>query len=254
MAAVPETRIFDDLRGARRRGELAAYFQPQVALPGREVVGVEALARWNHPEFGMLTPSAFIPIAESAGLIGELGHHILELAVRRVAAWRTRGLHLDLAVNVSPSQLGAEGYCEDVSTVLERSGLPPQSLTLEITETQPIADLSAVVKCLEHARDLGIGVSIDDFGSGHSSLEQFRSLPATELKIDQSIIQSAEDDAIAQLGGVLDEARHRGLRIVAEGVETLEQLALAVRLGCHRAQGYLIGAPMDATALVRSLG
>ncbi len=231
-----------------------AYFQPQVALPGRRVVGVEALARWNHPEFGMLTPTAFIPVAETAGLIGELGRHILELAVRQVASWRTNGLHLDLAVNVSPNQLRDDRFCEDVSAVLDRSGLPPECLTLEITETQPISNLSAVVSCLEQVRDLGVGVSIDDFGSGHSSLEQFRSLPASELKLDQSIIQSSEDDALARLGDVLDEARDRGLRIVAEGVETLEQLALAVRLRCHRAQGFLIGAPMDATALVRSLG
>lgn len=252
MRPIPETRIIDDLQGAGHRGELVAYFQPQIALPDRMVVGVEALARWNHPEFGLIAPTDFIPAAESTGLIGELGHHMLELAVQQVAAWRTTGLPLDLAVNVSPNQL-SDDYCDDVSTVLDRSGLPAANLTLEITETQPIADLAGVIECLQHVRDLGVGVSIDDFGVGHASLEHFRSLPASELKLDQSIIQGSVDDATARLADVLVEARDRGLRIVAEGVETPEQLALAERLGCDRAQGFLIGAPLDADAFVRSL-
>ena len=250
---IPETRIIEDLQGAGRRGELVAHFQPQVALPGRHVVGVEALARWNHPEFGLLAPTDFIPVAESTGLISELGHHMLELAALQVVAWRATGLDLDLSVNVSPSQLTNVGYAEDVSAVLDRSGLPAAILTLEITETQPIADLAAVVDCLEQVRELGVGVSIDDFGVGHSSLEQFRSLPASELKLDQSIIQGTVDGAMALLAEVIIEARERGLRIVAEGVETADQLALASQLGCDRAQGYLIGAPLDAHALVRSL-
>jgi EAL domain-containing protein (putative c-di-GMP-specific phosphodiesterase class I) len=230
-----------------------AHFQPQVALPGSHVVGVEALARWDHPEFGLISPADFIPAAESTGLIGDIGHHMLELATRQVMAWRERGIHLDLSVNVSPNQLADGDYCEDVSTVLDQCGLPASILTLEVTETQPIADLPAVVECLLHVRELGVGVSIDDFGVGHSSLEQFRMLPATELKIDQSIIQGTVDGALTLLSGVLLEARERGLRIVAEGVETADHLALAQQLGCDRAQGYLIGAPVDAATLVSSL-
>ena len=253
MRQIPETRIIEDLRGAGNRGELVAHFQPQVALPGRHVVGVEALARWNHPEFGSIAPINFIPAAESTGYISQLGHHMLELATRHVTAWRATGVQLDLAVNVSPSQLADPGFCDDVVSVLERSGLPAASLTLEITETQPIGDLTAAVECLEHLRDHGVGVSIDDFGTGHSSLEQFRSLPATELKLDQSIIQGPVDDVHLQLADVLREARERGLRIVAEGVETPEQLALAEQLGCDRAQGFLIGVPVDAETLARSL-
>lgn len=250
---IPETRIIEDLQGAGYRGELVAHFQPQVALPGRRVVGVEALARWNHPEFGSISPTDFIPAAESGGLISTLGHHMLELATRQVAAWRSSGLHLDLAVNVSPSQLADHDYCDDVLRVLDSSGLPTASLTLEITETQPIGDLTAAVECLEHLREHGVGVSIDDFGAGHSSLEQFRNLPATELKLDQSIIQGSVDGARVQLAAVLAEARERGLRIVAEGVETLKQLARAEQLGCDRAQGFLIGRPVDAETLARSL-
>jgi EAL domain-containing protein (putative c-di-GMP-specific phosphodiesterase class I) len=245
--------MIEDLRGAGNRGELVAHFQPQVALPGRRVVGVEALARWNHPEFGPVAPIEFIPAAESTGFIGELGHHMLEIAARQVAAWRSTGLHLDLAVNVSPSQLADRDFCDDVVNVLEITGLPAASLTLEITETRPIGDLASAVQCLEHLRDHGVGVSIDDFGTGHSSLEQFRNLPATELKLDQSIIQGSVDGAHLQLADVLLEARERGLRIVAEGVETPEQLALAEHLGCDRAQGFLIGVPVDAETLVRSL-
>ena len=254
MPAIPKTRIIEDLRGAGQRGELVAYFQPQVALPGRQVVGVEALARWDHPEFGLISPTDFIPAAESSGLIAEIGHHMLDLAVQQAAAWRASGRGLDVAVNVSPNQLADDDYCEDVSAVLDRHGLDPATLTLEITETQPIADVPAVIECLLHVRGLGVGVSIDDFGAGHSSLEQFRRLPASEVKLDQSIIQGPVDDAYARLSDVLVEARERGLRIVAEGVETHEQLALAERLGCDRAQGYLIGRPMAAEAFVRSLG
>jgi EAL domain-containing protein (putative c-di-GMP-specific phosphodiesterase class I) len=250
---IPETRIIEDLQGAGHRGELVAFFQPQIALPARTIVGVEALARWNHPEFGLLAPTQFILAAESTGLIGEVGHHMLELAVHHVAEWRATGISLDLSVNVSPDQFADERYCENVSAVLDWSGLPPASLTLEITETQAIADLAVVVECLEHVRELGVGVSIDDFGSGHSSIEQFRKLPASELKIDQSIIQGSVDDAYAGLAEVLVEARERGLRIVAEGIETHQQLALAEQLGCDRAQGYLIGMPMDADTFARSL-
>jgi EAL domain-containing protein (putative c-di-GMP-specific phosphodiesterase class I) len=254
VPAIPEARISEDLHGAGHRGELVAYFQAQISLPQRAVVGVEALARWIHPEFGLLSPMHFIPAAETTGLIGDLGRHMLELSVSQVAAWRKSGIELDLAVNVSPSQLAAFDYCDDIADVLDRSGLPPTTLTLEITESQPIADLAAVVECLLHVRELGVGVSIDDFGAGHSSLEQFRRLPATELKLDQSIIQGSVDHAATRLSDALDEAHQRGLRIVAEGVETHEQLALAERLGCHRAQGYLIGTPMSADDFVRWLG
>ena len=137
--------------------------------------------------------------------------------------------------------------------MLDSSGLPAGRLTLEITETRPIEDLTVAVECLKHLRERGVGVSIDDFGTGHSSLEQLRNLPATELKLDQSIIQGSVDGARVQLAAVLAEARERGLRIVAEGVETAEQLALAEQLGCDRAQGFLIGMPVDAETLVSSL-
>jgi EAL domain-containing protein (putative c-di-GMP-specific phosphodiesterase class I) len=252
VLVIPETRIREELQGAGHRGELVPYFQAQISLPSRTVVGVEALARWAHPEFGLLEPAHFIPAAETTGLIGEVGHHMLVLAVTQVAVWHTWGIDLDLSVNVSPSQL-ADDYCQDTSAVLDSVAMPPTSLTLEITETQPIADMPAVVECLLHVRELGVGIAIDDFGSGHASLEQFRKLPATELKLDLSIIQGFADHVTTRLSQALDEARDRGLRIVAEGVETEEQLDFAMQLGCHRAQGYLIGAPMDAHHFIESL-
>lgn len=245
--------MVDDLRGAVVRRELVAHYQPQVALPGRRVVAVEALARWNHPEFGLIAPSDFIPVAERAGLINIVGQHILEIAVEEVGRWSADGLVLDLSVNVSPTQLAGSDYCQIVAGVLDRAGLDPEVLTIEITETEPIADLPAVVDCLDHIRELGVGVSIDDFGVGHTSLEQLRSIPATELKLDQSIIQGDVDVALEVLDEVLAEARSRGIRVVAEGVETVPQLALAMRLQCERAQGYLLGKPMSGDALKRSL-
>jgi EAL domain-containing protein (putative c-di-GMP-specific phosphodiesterase class I) len=243
----------DDLRGAAARGELRAHYQPLVALPSRRTVGVEALARWQHPEFGPISPADFIPAAEKAGLIIAVGRHILELALRQTAAWHAVGLRLDLSVNVSPTQLIEEDYCDGVSALLEHCSLTPEVLTLEITETEPIHDLPAVVECLGYVRDLGVGISIDDFGAGHTSVEQFRNLPATELKIDQSIIQGPLEDAEAALQAVLPEGRGRGIRIVAEGVETPSHLKVAEALGCDRAQGYLLGAPADADTIERVL-
>ncbi len=253
MPAIPQTRIVDDLRGAAERGELVAHYQPQVDLPGRRVVAVEALARWNHPEYGLIWPTDFIPAAEASGLIHSVGHHMLQIAADQLGAWRSAGLHLDLAVNVSPTQLVESGYCDDVADIVERSGIEPATLTLEITESVPITDLQGVVECLEHIRHLGVGVSIDDFGAGHTSLEQFRILPATELKLDQSIIRGDPDEAFVILEDVLAEARDRGLRVVAEGIETEEQFDLAVRLRSDRGQGYLLARPMDADALEHSL-
>lgn len=253
VPAIPQTRLVDDLRGATERGELIAHYQPQVALPGQRIVAVEALARWIHPELGTISPTDFIPAAEASGLIRSVGHHMLESAARQVRTWQSSAPQLGLSVNVSPTQLIADDYCEAVSTVLERTGLEPTLLTLEITETLPILDLDAVVECLGHIRDLGVGVSIDDFGAGHTTLEQFRSLPATELKIDQSIIRGDANAAVEVLDEVLREARDRGLRVVAEGVETAAHLELAIALGCDRAQGFLLGAPMDVDALELAL-
>ena len=220
-----------------------AHYQPQIDIASGKVVSVEALARWVHPRFGVIPPGDFIPVAESEGRIQEVDRAIFTLAVAQIASWNSRSLDLELSVNVSPTEL-APGLSDELLPILETHGVDPHCLTMEITESEPIVDLSRAVQCLHELRDLGIGVSVDDFGTGYSSVSQLRNLPATELKIDQSLIRGTREAARAALDPALKEAIDLGLRIVAEGVETHDQMNHAIELGCHRAQGYIIGAPM----------
>lgn len=238
-----------ELTGAGRRGELVAHFQPQQDLHTDRIVGAEALARWAHPELGVILPDTFIPIAEAAGTIHEVGEFMLEQTCRQAAEWRQRSLVLDVSVNVSPLQLQDERFVQKAIDTVRRYGLTPETITLEVTEAEPIVDLPRAVAALERVRAVGMGVSIDDFGAGHSSLEQLRNLPATELKIDQSLIRRSAVLARLLLPAIVAEARDEHLRVVAEGVETAEHLQLARDLGCDRAQGFFIGEPMPATAL-----
>lgn len=253
MQAIPDARLARDLRGAASRGEMLAHYQPQLDLSSGRVVGVEALARWHHPERGPVGPSAFIPLAEWAGVIREIGDFMLHESSRQAAEWAATGIHLDLSINVSPNQLSNDEFCVEVQRTLERYDLDPTTVTLEITEAEPILDLPQVAACLGLLRTIGVGVAIDDFGTGYSSLDQLRNLPATELKIDQSIIRGSQARARRLLNAVIEDAHAEGIRVVAEGVETQVQLDLAAELGCDRAQGYLIGRPMPADALVRTL-
>jgi len=227
------------------RQELVTYYQPQLDIATRRIVAVEALVRWAHPIFGMIPPDEFIPVAESAGNIHDVGRAVFTDAVGQIAAWKSRGIDLELSVNVSPTELGPD-LAEELMTVLSLHDVDPHLLTMEITESEPIVDLPRALSCLRELRSDGIGVSVDDFGTGYSSVHQLRSLPATELKVDQSLIRGPREVAQKALVPVLAEAVTLGIRIVAEGVETDDQMAFAIELGCHRAQGFLIGEPMTA--------
>ena len=247
--AIPEARLAADLEGAAQRGELLAHYQPQIDLTTGRIVSVEALVRWDHPEYGIIAPNTFIPVAEWAGNIREVGRFVLQASTRQLSTWRDAGLELELSINVSPTELEGDLFCGEVLNALAECSLNPPMLTLEITEAEPIVDLPHAVECLNELRDLGIGVSIDDFGTGHSSPDQLHNLPATELKVDQSLIRGTRQAARRVLHAVLAEAKETGIRVVAEGVETADQLDHAIALGCDRAQGYLIGQPMPAAAL-----
>lgn len=233
------------LSEALDRQELVTYFQPQVDIRSRRVVAVEALVRWVHPIFGVIPPDEFIPIAESAGTIHDVGQTVAADAISQIAQWASRDVELEVSINVSPTELGPS-LAPELRALLAEHGLSPALLTAEITESEPILDLPRALSCLHELRDLGVGVSVDDFGVGYSSLSQLRSLPATELKVDQSLIRGTRDAARKALEPVLSEASELGIRIVAEGVETEDHLAHAIELGCDRAQGYLIGEPMTA--------
>jgi EAL domain-containing protein (putative c-di-GMP-specific phosphodiesterase class I) len=234
-----------DLHGAVARGEIVPYFQPQLDLKSRETVAVEVLSRWIHPEHGLVSPAEFIPVAEANGAILEIGHFMLEETCRAAAEWHERGLPLEVSVNVSPIQLAQPDFFDVLLDNLEHLELPPQTLTIEITESLPIADLPMVVERLASLRDLGLGVSIDDFGTGYSSISQLQSLPATELKIDQSLVQDDSPGTQELVTAVIGVVRARGIRVVAENVETELQLGRVLELGCDRAQGYLFNRPMS---------
>lgn len=247
---MPEERLAADLAGATSRGELRAYYQPQLDLATGRIVAVEALARWHHPEHGTVPPDRFIPIAERFGVIREIGLGILDEASRQLATWHPDH-PIQLAVNVSPLQVEDPEFSATVLGAAERHGLTPTALTVEITETRPILELAPTIAQLAALRDAGVGISIDDFDTGYS-LSRIATLPATEVKLDHSLIQ-ADDADRDRLAAMVAEARQSGLRVVAEGVETVEQLHLARAIGCHRAQGYLIAEPMTPEAIAPAL-
>lgn len=248
-------RLESDLRGAAARGELRVEFQPQFDMATKSVVGAEALVRWEHPELGPLAPGEFIPLAEDSNLIAEVGAHVLSVACLAGAGWRAAGHSTEIAVNVSSVQLSDATFPSLVREILSRSKLPAAALTLEVTESQAMTDSPVNDRNLRELRDLGVGISIDDFGTGYSSLAQLHRLPVTEVKIDRSFTtRLGEDGSDAFIAGIVGLAHGLGLLVVAEGVETSDQLSALTKIGCDRAQGFLLGKPMDAPDFEVQLG
>jgi diguanylate cyclase (GGDEF)-like protein/PAS domain S-box-containing protein len=239
------------LRQAIESQGLQLHYQPVVSLPSAQVTGVEALARWEDAELGRVAPDQFIPLAERTGLIVDLGRWVLQTACREAAGWAAgpSGLLPTVAVNVSPVQLAQRGFIDDVTAALSDSGLTPDRLCLEITETAAITDLDATAARLSQVRDLGVRLALDDFGTGHSALSLLRALPVHLVKIDRSFVERvASDTADAVLARLVIEAAHSlGRRVCAEGVETAEQAQQLVAMGCDSAQGWLFGRPEPAS-------
>jgi EAL domain-containing protein (putative c-di-GMP-specific phosphodiesterase class I) len=195
-------------------------------------------------------PDVFVPLAEASGLIRGIGEAVLREACGVVARWRAEGTDLELAVNVSAVQLTDPAFGDLVAGVVAEAGLPADALTLEVTESQVLSELAAEHRHLQRLRALGVGISVDDFGTGWSSLAQLHRLPVTEMKVDRSfVVRLAEEDAAALVSGVVGLGHGLGLRVVAEGVETEAQLAALRRLGCDRAQGYLFSRPVPPAVL-----
>ncbi|MGY1795343.1 EAL domain-containing protein [Geodermatophilus sp. SYSU D00525] len=253
IASAHELRLETDLHGALARAEIEVHYQPQVDLVSGRVAAVEALVRWRHPELGSVPPDVFVPLAEAGGLIGDIGAHVLREACATVARWRCEGLDLDVAVNVSPLQLADPGFADLVEAVLRETGLPSRALTVEVTESQVLSEAAVRNGHLARLRGLGVGVSVDDFGTGWSSLAQLRRLPVTEVKIDRSFTAGMTDGDGPVVAGVVGLGRGLGLRVVAEGVETAEQVRRLAALGCDRVQGYLVGRPAPAGELAERL-
>jgi len=245
--------IVETLSTAIERHQIVPYFQPQIDVASRRVVAVEALARWDHPVHGLLPPEVFIPAAQHHGMIDDLGILMVDAAARAAVNWIAAGYPIQVSVNVSATQLAGPRLTDWLRFLLERSALPAESLIIEITETNQFDDLPDVAGRLQELRGLGLGIAIDDFGAGFSSFARLDQLPFTELKIDLSLVQDETDDGYAALIEIVEYAHSRGLRVVAEGVETLAQSHRVEALRCQRAQGYLFGKPMPEAALTQLL-
>jgi diguanylate cyclase (GGDEF)-like protein len=239
------------LRTAIASGQLVVHHQPKVDLASGAVLSTEALVRWQHPTEGLLAPGVFLPLAEQTNAMGPLALEVLELALHDCAAFRADGLVLEVAVNLAAANLLDVELPGIVAAALERHGLPASALRFEVTETSVLADAERCVSVLEGLKQLGIGLSLDDFGTGHASLARLATLPVDELKIDRSFIADVAEDpahhAIART--IVDLGRSLGLRVVAEGIEDDACLTTIRALGVDVAQGYGLGRPMTASAL-----
>ena len=245
-------RLNAALQHATARGEFTVVYQPTVDLHDEGVVGVEALLRWTHPELGEVSPDEFVPLAEDSGAIVGIGNWVLRHACRQAADWR-RSLATDarfsLQVNVSPRQLAADGFCENVRESLASSGLAPGDLVLELTETALFGDLARTRTRLQELKALGVRLAIDDFGTGYSSLAHVRSLPVDQLKIDRSFVRGLEEpSAEAVILAVLGLARSLDLTVVAEGIETRSQARALAGFGCAHGQGLYFAGALSADA------
>jgi EAL domain-containing protein (putative c-di-GMP-specific phosphodiesterase class I) len=243
-------QIASRLRDAAELGQFALHWQPVVALPGEEVTGCEALLRWHHPERGPVPPGDFVPVAEENGLIVPITQWLFRAALAQGVDWASQGLELTIAVNVSAVHLSTGTLVDDVLRAVDDSGLPPGCLVLELTETALTHNPAQATEQFSALREQGVRVAIDDFGTGYSTLSAVASLPVDLLKVDRTL-DSAECTgspgallgAVAALGSALD------MQVLAEGVETAEQLELARRAGCRFAQGHHLSPAVSAGQL-----
>jgi diguanylate cyclase (GGDEF)-like protein len=253
-AAESKALLATELRDAIEDGQLVLHYQPIMYLPTGECSGVEALVRWQHPARGLLPPGEFLAAAERQDLVAPLARWVLGEAARQTAAWSRRGLHLVTGVNISASHFATGTLVDDVAEALATAGLPPEQLVIELTETSVADEPERAAEQFAALRRSGVEVSIDDFGTGWSSISQLINIPTGVIKIDRSLVAGAEGRAgwaAAAIAAVVGLAAACGARTLAEGVETAEQLARAAELGCSFAQGYHIARPMPADDLER---
>jgi len=242
--------LLGDLRRALDRGELILHYQPQLSISTGDIVGAEALVRWQHPEHGLVFPDEFIPVAEHTGLIGRLTRHVLDTALAQARTWSDAGRPLPVSVNLSARNLLDQDLPGQVAALLSAHGVPPELLTLEVTESALMTEPARAQKVLEQLSALGIRISIDDFGAGYTSLGQLKNLPVNELKIDRSfvmtMIQDPNNALIVQ--SLINLGHDLGFTLVAEGVETEQIITTLAGFGCDVAQGYHLSRPITAAA------
>jgi EAL domain-containing protein (putative c-di-GMP-specific phosphodiesterase class I) len=256
VRAVQRQAIEESLRRALERQEFTLHYQPKINLRTGEITGAEALVRWTNPTRGLVPPAQFIPVAEDCGLILPIGNWVLREACQQAQAWVDAGLPLGtMAVNISAMQLRDENFLDGVFAILKDTGLDPRSLELELTESVLMKHAESTASILKALRAKGVQLAVDDFGTGYSSLSYLRRFPIDALKIDQSFVRqitTVPDEAII-VAAVIGMGRSLKLRVVAEGVETQEQLAFLQAHQCDEAQGYYFSQPVLPQQFARLL-
>jgi diguanylate cyclase (GGDEF)-like protein/PAS domain S-box-containing protein len=249
--AIERLSMERSLRRALERGELRLHYQPQYEIATGRIVGMEALIRWEHPDLGLVSPGRFMPFAEESGLILPIGEWVLQEACRQNRAWQEAGLpRVRVAVNISALQFRQPGFADSVRRALTHSGLAARYLELEVTESVIMHDAERVTESLASLKRMGLELAIDDFGTGYSSLSYLKRFPIDRLKIDQSFVRdiTTDHDDAAITSAIIALTRNLGLKTIAEGVETREQLEFLRAHGCDEVQGFLLGRPVEASA------
>jgi EAL domain-containing protein (putative c-di-GMP-specific phosphodiesterase class I) len=244
------------LKMALERDEFLLLYQPQFEVEGGRLVGVEALLRWRHRDLGLVSPARFVPLAEEHGLILPIGDWVLHTACAQLRSWIDEGCEpVRVAVNISSRQFEQRDLASSVRTALEQTGLPPELLELEITESAIMAQGEQAVEAIRELKALGVSIALDDFGTGYSSLAYLKRFAIDTLKIDRSFVRDIPEDRNDQAiaATIIAMARTLGIQVLAEGVETPEQLAFLCSHGCHAWQGFLFSRPVPAKDLVARL-
>jgi diguanylate cyclase (GGDEF)-like protein/PAS domain S-box-containing protein len=245
-----------DLRHALERNELLLHFQPIVDMPGGKLTSIEVLLRWQHPQLGLISPTRFIPVAEENGLIVPIGEWVLQQSCLQRMAWRDQGYDVPkLAINLSIRQFRHKTLVADIARILAETGMEGGRLTLEITESMLVENVEETIKTLQQLSALGLEISIDDFGTGYSSLSYLKHYPINTLKIDRSFVRDIATDPndAAIIAAIIVMARNLKMQVIAEGVETEEQLTFLAQQGCNRFQGFYFSKPLPAAEIENKL-
>jgi len=241
-----------ELKHGLEEGYIEIFYQPKVAVPDKYVLGAECLARWRHPERGLLGPASFIPVLEAHGMIDQLTKIVLEKGAQQLGQWQTLGHQFKLAVNVSMDNLNQLDLPEVFERIVLDAGVKPEQITLELTESRLMENLTVSLEILTRLRLKGFGLSIDDFGTGFSTMENLKQLPFTELKVDRAFVNGATQDEASRaiLSSSIQLGKIFNLNLVAEGVEKQQDWDLIADSGCDEVQGFFIAKPMPATEFI----